>query len=209
MNDDKIIVTPDALRPDCVSFWTPLSFNYGEGYGSEWEYKEASRCEECGHVDLAYGEERCPKCDEGYLWADGPMMNNWYLLPDDIFRYGTDPLPADEVEAAKRLVSLPLCIVEPHFNADSRQTPSDWGMALTGGGMDLIWEIAEAYMRLGYLPPARLRLPKMAGYDPNDRRRWIVEGLIRAGEITSSWAKRSAEDAQEVLEWMENNQETA
>ena len=63
----------------------------------------------------------------------------------------------DEKEAAKALVDLPLCIVylieeEAYF------------LALTGGGMDLTWQICEAYMRLGYLPPTHFsRLPRYAG----------------------------------------------
>jgi hypothetical protein len=28
-----------------------------------------------------------------------------------------------------------------------------WGLALTGGGMDLSWQIAEAFVRMGFYPP--------------------------------------------------------
>lgn len=75
--------------------------------------------------------------------TDGPMMNYWYPIGDDL-----EPLSA--------AVALPgpLCVVE---------VDGEWGLALTGGGMDLSWEICAAFIALGYLPPAHFAdLPEMA-----------------------------------------------
>jgi hypothetical protein len=68
--------------------------------------------------------------------AEGPMMNYWYPCP------AVEDNPQD---AATKLLGLPLCVVE---------VDGEWGLALTGGGMDLTWEIIEAFVRLGQLPPA-------------------------------------------------------
>ncbi|MDH5523044.1 MAG: hypothetical protein OEY01_03440 [Desulfobulbaceae bacterium] len=45
-------------------------------------------------------------------------------------------------------------------------------MALAAGGMDLSWDICEAYISLGYYPPAHYcDLPRMAGrgLSPKDK----------------------------------------
>jgi hypothetical protein len=43
-----------------------------------------------------------------------------------------------------------------------------FGLALTGGGMDLSWQICDAFVAAGYLPPFHFcrGLPTMAGYVP-------------------------------------------
>jgi hypothetical protein len=106
---------------------------------------------------------------------DGPMMNYYYELP--VFNQ-------IESEAAAKLDGLPLCLVE----VDDR-----YALALTGGGMDLSWEICEAFMRLGYLPPVSFcDLPAMCGRgtlssggeyggkELSERDAWIIEGCKRA-----------------------------
>lgn len=104
----------------------------------------------------------CPTCGLGIEWREPevgtseyeePMMNYAWPLPE---RYALDGADARELE------NLPVCIVE----IDGKQA-----LALTGGGMDLSWEIAEAYIRLGFYPPAHIRLPNMADKkaDPNTR----------------------------------------
>lgn len=74
--------------------------------------------------------------------AEGPMMN--YFWP--VHNRG------NLEEMAVSIADLPLCVVE-------FEDSGEIGLALTGGGMDLSWEIAEAYIRLGYRPPVSLDLP--------------------------------------------------
>src|SRR5204862_260320 len=82
------------------------------------------------------------RCDQ----AEGPMMNSFYLLEEG-GPYGRTP----DLDAwAAELDGLPLCAV---------QLAGDYGLALTGGGMDLSWEIAEAHLRLGYRVPTWISLP--------------------------------------------------
>jgi hypothetical protein len=87
--------------------------------------------------------------------ADGPMMNYAYPLPD----LGTAD---DEYDAAMRIRNYPLCIVRD-LNGGG------FALALTGGGMDLSWDICGAFVALGMLPPVHFAsdLPKMAGHTPD------------------------------------------
>jgi len=59
----------------------------------------------------------------------------------------------------------------------------DWEtvLALAGGGMDLSWDICEAYMLLGYLPPLHFcRLPRFVGWKLTAHRAWIIAGCNRS-----------------------------
>lgn len=105
---------------------------------------------ENGHPTDVHGTcqlEACPDYGSRAANVEGPMMNYWYPIGD---RYGFDP-----DDAALALKDLPLCVVE---------VSGDMGLALTGGGMDFTWEIVEAFVTLGYLPPlAHNDPPQMAG----------------------------------------------
>jgi hypothetical protein len=162
--------------------------------GSDWEPYEAAECQECEHVSVDPGEERCPRCvakgAEGYLDSrEGPMMNYYYPLPG----FSDDPR-----EASARLVDLPLCLVRI-----GGPTEEDvWALALTGGGMDLRWEICEAFMRLGYLPPAHFAdLPKMSGRGTSRRDRVIIRACLRSFDAVKSQAVGAARGLREMVAW--------
>lgn len=114
-------------------------------------------------------------CDETF-YNEGPMMNSRY--PVDVRRVGGPR------EAAKAIKHLPLCIVD---------IDQAYYLALTGGGMDLSWEIAEAYMCLGYLPPQFVHdLPRMAGRRLSDpRTKWVLEGVRKAARVQQDWAQQA------------------
>jgi hypothetical protein len=64
------------------------------------------------------------------------------------------------------------------------------GLALTGGGMDLSWEICEAFVKLGFYPPAHFaRLPKMAGRGEDKHDRRIIAKCRESLKIKARWAK--------------------
>lgn len=162
----------------------PINFDWSEGYIEKWDYFAASCCEKCGqsitgrngeaHNDL----DRDSDCDGHVPENDGPMMNYYYPLPE----FRDDPM-----EAAKKLEHLPLVIVE-------FQDSGDRALALSGGGMDLSWEICEAYMRLGYLPPVHFcDLPEMAGRGKSPRDRWIIAACQRSLEGMKERQERSLE----------------
>lgn len=98
----------------------------------------------------------------------GPAMNYWYpchVVEDD---------PAN---AAYILRDTPVCVVERDGN---------WGLALTGGGMDLSWEIVEAYVRLNQLPPTHFcELPGMADRGRNARDHVLIRACLRSLDVAS------------------------
>lgn len=115
--------------------------------GERVEFYEANRCDECGVVTT---NADCPRCGASISAGEGPVINYFYPLPG--FNFDGDP-----DSAAEKIVDLPLCVV--HL-----LDTNEFGLALVAGGMDLSWEIARAYMLLGYYPPLHFcRLPDCAG----------------------------------------------
>lgn len=108
------------------------------------------------------------------------MMNYSYALP--CFK------DADLAEGVKKLLGLPLCIVR--FMDDP--SGDDYALALTGGGMNLAWEICEAYLRLGYCPPVYFcDLPRMSGRGASKHDRDIVEACKEGLRHTAESATRT------------------
>ena len=164
----------------------PVSFDFSAGYGETWEPHEATRCEKCDGILVGLGlggqthsrADAETECDGHVSETSGPMMNYFYPLPHD---------PDDLDAAARAIVDLPLCLVE--MLPGDGPLAGDWGLALTGGGMDLSWEICEAYMRLGYLPPLHFAdLPGIAGRGASKRDRWIIAGVKQSAQATISRA---------------------
>jgi len=113
-----------------------------------------------------------------------PMINYFYPLPE--FERVMRWKGWDETEVAKELMrTVPLCLV---------YQDGKYGLALTGGGMDLSWEICEAYIRCGYLPPLHFcKLPRLAGLRLTPTRRKIIaccRESIRWAEKYLQGAKR-------------------
>ncbi len=72
--------------------------------------------------------------------------------------------------------------------------------------MDLSWEICEAFLRLGYLPPATFAdLPRMAGYPQSDEQRATMEAcavsLETAAERHEARAGYMRRNAESLREW--------
>lgn len=157
--------------------WQEAAGEYAEG----WQSFEAPECPEHGYA--VWSDEvdawLCMDCGEEIEdESEGPMMNYHYPLPD-LGRIGGD------VRRAASLISdLPLCVVEFADGSIS--------LALTGGGMDLSWEICEAFTRLGFLPPFRFAQdpPKLAGHaiDP-----YLLAACKRTCDVLKGWTERAVE----------------
>ncbi len=123
-----------------------------------------------------------------------PMMNYFYPLPGFLYRW-----EGSEGEAALLIQkNVPLTIV-----LLSNENKNDrYGFALTGGGMDLTWEICEAYMLLGYLPPLTFaaRLPRMAQRLTLNRR-WVIAGCLATAEHVANRAKQDIEQLKALRAW--------
>lgn len=176
-----------SLSKRTVSF-QPVSFDFSASYGDNfsWSYTVVSRCDTCGkkvvvgtsgsgefHAEL----DPSSKC-KGYVTADSPMMNYYYPLPDNV----------EVKESAEKLIDLPLCIVEIEGSGTA--------MALTGCGMDMTWEICEAYMLLGMLPPTSFAdsLPLMSDRGNTAKDRWIISGCrtsINCALLQAKYSLRS------------------
>lgn len=148
-----------------------------------WDSYEPDQCEECGFIGVyaPEGEIECVNCGEGYILAEGPMMNHLWPLPERTQEGGSW---YDGAEGwARRLHGLPLAFMLT-WDAQGQQTGA--GLALTDGGMNLSWEIAAGYMRLGFLPPYDVvsSLPRMGGPVPEWKEAVILALDVMAGLYT-------------------------
>ena len=179
--NDKAVF--ERLNCDSVDV-KPRDYDFGEGYPEAWEYYEAAECQECGKPVLVTGEEHHRTVEDvdcdGYLCSEGPMMNYYYPLPG---------FKMDVEEAAKKIANLPLCIVYFHET-------EEYALALTGGGMDLSWEICAAFIELGYHPPVHFRLPEFAG-GPNigvERAKRVIAAMKESIRISQNWRNADMAD---------------
>lgn len=92
-----------------------------------------------------------------------------------------------ELQMALILAHLPVCVVS---------TDDGLALALTGGGMDLTWELCEAYMIAGQLPPATLaaRLPHMGGRGVSESDRAIIAACHESLRIAAMRAEFDRDD---------------
>jgi hypothetical protein len=154
----------------------PQFYDWSEGYPDRWDYWAARRCEtnDCsGIVNRGAECSECKECSQSH--DDGPAICYFYELPD----YQGDPL-----DDAKKLADLPLCIV--NIEGDR------YGLALSGGGMDLSWEICAAYVALGYLPPACISrdLPRLAGMKMSEEKRSVIKACRESLRCQRDWTVR-------------------
>ena len=189
MNEEERISVINRLHADCL-YAQPVGIDWSSlGMNDGLEYWEAATCDECGHVQFVRGEEECDKCGEYISGGEGPMMNYMYFIEID-----------DVEEAAKKISDLPLCVVE--LNGAT-------GLALTGGGMDLSWEICSAFIKLGQLPPLHFcRLPRMAGKEATEDNLLIVEACMKSCDVGENWARNGVKDLLVVLEGLRPARET-
>lgn len=211
----------DTLRNDLIDA-KPEDYDWSEGFGETWDIVAPFSAmdaddlcnfieERTGHAPDGWVEtpegwrlmakadeedeenalrDQCWDCMETDDFA--PMMNYYYPAPDQ---------DAAVMQATLHGV-VPLVVVL------LRGEPV---LALSGGGMDLSWEICEAYMHLGYLPPVHFarNLPRMAGRGPDakgegrQRDRWILEGCARACAILEGWSGRGRGEAQDWIAQMD------
>lgn len=169
--------------------WTSHEMGSEEGWDS-WEPQE---CEKCGAVfALMPGNGECQHneldadleldCD-GYVGlAEGPMMSYWY--PCDVKK--------DPEGAAEKILGCSMCVV---------RVGDVYGLALTGGGMDMSWEICAAFIRCGYLPPLKYAsgLPRMAGGVTDGR--LVLAGARKAVMVSKHWDECALEHLNDLEKW--------
>lgn len=176
---------------DCSSIHSkPNDIDWAEARGEDgdgWEAYGAETCEGCGAsivLEAGRGGEQHRHVDDesecrGHVpMFEGPMMSYWY------------PLGADATEEDAAKLSGPVCLV---------RVGNEWGLALTGGGMDLSWEICAAFIALGFRPPVHFcDLPNMATKMTPAREAIVVE-CMESCRIAASWLKRSRDNLAGML----------
>jgi len=180
-------------------FGYPTYVRYGDQWWAlnEFETYEAHFADEDGNLpDDAFTETDFQTLSEisPEQWgSEGPMMN-YYTPLDPISTFTPE-------QAAWAIRDFPLCIVA----VDGE----NYGLALTGGGMDLSWEIAGAFIALGYYPPAHIdRLPRMAGMQPTADRVRIVQALMQRDRHQIGILERNITDLADLLYKLHADQET-
>ena len=183
------------LHNDCVET-KPLDMDWRERLGEDfegWRSYETVECYGCGEDIVVQGPcgevQHCDidesECEE-WLSGEGPAMNYAYPL-------GHITHSADD---AKDLPGS-LCLVE---------MDDKWFLALTGGGMDLSWDICRAYIALGYLPPVHFELPEFAGDVWNEDKALIVTAMKRSLDLAQRWNENRAERLNEVADHLKKAQ---
>lgn len=123
--------------------------------------------------------------------VEGPMMSYWYSLQTTSSPYGASVVAhgGDQIDAAYRLHRTSLCVVE---------VDGTYGLALTGGGMDLTWDIVRAFASLGYLPPVAFCRPP--GFFQTDTD-YLLAAMRRAVEVRQQQLGRMVDeiDRQQTL----------
>jgi len=73
----------------------------------------------------------------------------------------------------------------------------EYFLALTGGGMDMTWEICESYINLGYYPPVQYcRLPRISGRGESAKDRQIIECCNESLRAAAGWYAQRLKDNQ-------------
>lgn len=137
--------TEDGESDIVWHFWEPIEGPNEERLVYSSQDNNAIRYRKDGTPtsEQPYEEEYDNSSDGGYV-AEGPMMNFYWPL--------THWLNTDPYDVAERLRHLNVCLVK----IETTDEDPLWALALTGGGMDLSWSIASAFIACGFLPPRGL-----------------------------------------------------
>ena len=157
-----------SLNCECIGY-IPIDYDFSQGYIDDWEIP----------LDLTETEEE----NEEF----SPMMNYMYPLPDEFESDMKNRFGSDWNTKIKPLLNNTTLV---YFNKEEK-----YYVVLTGGGMDLKWEICETYINLGYLPPIHYcGLPRFADLDKYSRNKYrIIKGCMRTAEVTGYRASQISE----------------
>ena len=152
--DEWRVILPDAPEEALDDYWP------------EWR-------EECADLDEA--RKSFDQQERFYEWEDSfaPMMN--YLWPVHMV-YGGSP---SELATAIDKAGIAITLIELD---DENKHGCDYGFALSGGGMDLSWHIATAYVLAGQVPPFVLMENLSRPCDAKGEMRELILGAAAHGE---------------------------
>ncbi len=158
----------------------PREESYEDGQpGTPWTFWESFKCDGCEKPsdgnNMCQNEECERYGDEAKSYADeGPTSSIYWEI--------RLPHTMDEDDVARAIHDLPVCLVK---------VGEEYGLILTGGGMNLIWEIVEAFTRIGALPPTdKIDLASMADRGESERDRYLIAACLRAGREAIGFIQR-------------------
>lgn len=186
-----------------------VDYDWSEGWGENWEIvdpaREMTRSEICAQlrdwgVEFDATEQNNDELRELLYdsgeWNDefAPIVSCYYPLPDFT---GS----GEKLQAALRREHNNCAVVSVEM------LDGDWEyvLALTGCGMNLSWDIAEAYIIAGYLPPAWLRMPRMADVKLGPRQKAVFRAIRRGAAIRRNWIESDLRDVRTTEEYLKRN----
>ena len=180
-----------------------VNFDFGEGFGVTWDEVSLGllQCNFCEttYIEDAFDEgEKCPdehcasECSSTLERPEiAPMMNYYYELP----YYEGDP-EEDQLTLYQSSANVVLVrMLNINDNGDS------YALALSGGGMDLSWDICHAYILLGYAPPLHFcDLPDFGQDNSQEPYNLILKACLQSAKFVAERATRKIEQLQSAME---------
>jgi len=211
----------------------PIPFDFGSGYGETWEVvypnvkkwsfaQVEKQLSEFGWTEDLARLERALERYEADPYAFDTDVNLKAVLNEcrerifDAIIDGDDltpmmdylyPIELQDPEEAQSILYhavIPVVVVHAYVPQED-----EWKyyLALSGGGMDLRWEICEAYIRLGYLPPVYFcDLPAMWGRGQSQKDRLIIDACLESIEVKRTQLRWIEQGLKKILEEATVNQ---
>ena len=180
-----------------------VNFDFGEGFGVTWDEVSLGllQCNFCEttYIKDAFDEgEKCPDAHCASEYSSTlerpviePMMNYYYELP----YYEGDP-EEDQLtlyQSSANVVLVRMLNIEEDENS--------FVLALSGGGMDLSWDICHAYILLGYAPPLHFcDLPDFGQDNSQEPYNLILKACLQSAKFVAERATRKIEQLQSAME---------
>ena len=158
--------------------WTDSVEESAEKYDF-WENKQ--------YEDWDVAIDGCLTDEEREYEEFQPMHNYRYHLP----HFDEKNMNCEEMKDAVKHTNL--TVVQDKHN-------DEYFLALTGTGMDMSWDICEAHINMGYLPPADFcrRLPRMGDMSITPSTEKVILGCKRSLTLSKGWAEYGLNELEKV-----------
>lgn len=187
-----------SLRTDYIEL-KPVNHDWSVGYTENWDlvYPDFSEyelsdlervAEDCG-IDLNdyetdnedFDKEELEEAISEYFQENPhelePMMNYYYPI-------------VHEVEPGK----LQALILDKASGLVVIEVNNSYALVLKAGGMDMSWEIVQAFTLMGFLPPTHFaELKQMAGRGDSDEDKRLIKACMRSLKIAMDWNRFALE----------------
>lgn len=191
----------------------PRDFDFSTGYGKTWVVivpdSSSWSYEQCHRWWSEYATDEIPSID---AYHEGDDEEKESLLDEVREKVREGLLDTEDSYAPIMDYIYPL----PNYEGDAsvdQTTVTNAGscvlvdvdgevhLGLTGGGMDLSWDICHAYVLLGYLPPFHFcDLPHYSNLKLNEKTECVLNSCIRSAEVVCKRAQSRLDSLREYKE---------